>query len=177
MLLAGFPQRAKRLEAIARLGTSGPNTALRNGGGPLRAGPVVPPRKGLDPGQQAHAGVLANHGKELRFLAAYAAMLMDRNEMQEAGLWLNRLEELAPENSTTIMLGAEALVRGRQVDQAIQLLHKFLDRPGKNEADRDARILQVASILKRSPAGPASGVTRRPSQASGGDGDAWCGIT
>ena len=71
--------------------------------------------------------LLANHGKELRFVAAYVAMLMDRNEMQEAGLWLNRLEELAPENSMTITLQAEALVRRRQADLAIELLHKFLE--------------------------------------------------
>ncbi len=93
---------------------------------------------------------------EVRYVAEYAAMLMDRNEMQEAQLWLDRLQELAPENSSTITLQAEALVRQKQPDLAVRSFHKFLDRPTEKVSEHDAQILRAVSILKTLVTGAGS---------------------
>jgi len=160
VLLAGFPQRAKRLEAIDAL-----EQVLRSQPSEMAevrfslATLYLREKDWLQTNKHMRA-LLASHGKELRFLAAYVAMLMDRNEMQEAGLWLDRLEELAPDNSLTLTLRAESLVRRQQTDLAIERMHKFLERPTDPQlttapqhaadkgAERDARILKLVSILK-----------------------------
>jgi len=98
--------------------------------------------------------LLAIHGTEMRFPMTYAAMLIDHNEIKEAELWLRHLQELGLENSLSIMLQTELLVRRGQVDQAIDVLHTFLAHPASPEpttdqmAEHEARILKVVSILK-----------------------------
>ena len=110
-LLAGFPQRAKRLEAIDAL-----EEVVRSQPSELAevrftlANLYLRENNWIEANKHMRA-LLAHHGREVRFLATYVGMLMDHNELQEAGLWLNRLEELAPENSMTTMLRCESLVR------------------------------------------------------------------
>ena len=148
VLLAAFPQRAKRLEAIAALEQVVQSQRSEMADLRFKLAQLYLQEKDWNKAGEHIRALLTNHPKEVRFLAAYAALLMDRNEMQEAQLWLDRLQELAPENSSTITLQAEALVRQKQVDQAMELIRRFLGRPVDKPAERDARILQAASILK-----------------------------
>jgi tetratricopeptide (TPR) repeat protein len=92
--------------------------------------------------------LLAGHGKEPRYAAAYVAMLLERKEIQEAELWLARLEESAPDDFSTASLKADASVRRQQIDEAIQTLRTYLDSPTAKPAERDARLRLVAAWLE-----------------------------
>ena len=59
--------------------------------------------------------------KKPRYVAAYVAMLLDHDELQDAGLWLQRLDELAPGSPANLGFRVEMLVRRQQVDLAIEL--------------------------------------------------------
>jgi cellulose synthase operon protein C len=154
MLLAAFPQRAMRQQAIEALEQVVKSQPQEMAEVRFSLAKLYLRDKNWSKANEHMRALLANHGKEVRFLEAYVAMLMDHNEMQEAGLWLNRLEELTPDNSVTLRIEAEAAIRRQQPDQAIEMLHKFLERPTSTqrltnkEVERDARIVKVVSILK-----------------------------
>ena len=64
VLLAAFPQRAKRLEAIAGTGAGRPIAALRNGGGPFHTGLSCTSAKRTGTKASEHMqALLANHGR------------------------------------------------------------------------------------------------------------------
>ncbi len=111
--------------------------------------------------------LLSNHGNEPRYVAAYIAMLMDRDEITEARRWLTHLAEIAPANSLTITLRAESLVRSQQTEAAIQSLRDFVEKGPAAAGDRDARLLKVASILSASAgeAGARANDTKLPQSA------------
>jgi tetratricopeptide (TPR) repeat protein len=151
-LLASFPQRARRREAIEALEQVVRSQPSELAEVRFKLAELYLREHDWIKSNEHMRALLASHGKEVRFLAAYAAMLMDRNEPQEAGLWLGRLAEIAPENSLTIMLQAGAEARQGKLDSAIEILHQYRDRysgsqqPGAAN-QRDERILRVVSIL------------------------------
>jgi tetratricopeptide (TPR) repeat protein len=155
MLLAAYPQRAKRKEAIEELekvvglqksDTADAHFALAN---------LYLRENEWSQCSKHMRALLSGHGTEGRYLAAYVEMLLDHDELQEAGLWLERLDELAPGNPTALRLRVERLVCAKQIDSAIQTLREKLaggapaePRVGEQKAsERDNRILQSVSIL------------------------------
>ena len=82
-----------------------------------RAFELLSQQRGGDWGQtnRRMRALLLNHGRDRRFLAAYAAMLLDRNETHEVRLWLNRLEEAAPDDPLTVELQARWRTLSRSV--------------------------------------------------------------
>ena len=152
LLLAAFPQRAKRQEAIEALekvvGLQKTETAdarfvlahlyLRENDWPRSRKQML--------------ALLAGHGKNPRYVAAYVAMLFERDEMVEAGVWLERLEALTPGNPANLVFRVEMFVRRQQIDQAIQLL---LEKAGSGEqgaGGREQGLLQAVLCLKVSAA-------------------------
>jgi tetratricopeptide (TPR) repeat protein len=92
--------------------------------------------------------LLLSHGKQSRYMAAYVAMLLERKEIHEAELWLGRLEENAPDDFATASLKAEASVRRGQIDEAIQTLRTYLEKPTAKPPERDARVRLAAACLE-----------------------------
>jgi cellulose synthase operon protein C len=148
VLLSGFPQRGKRLEAIQGL-----EQVVRSQPAELAEVRFALAKLYFIENDWIRANdnmraLLANHGKEVRYLAAYVEMLLDHNESQDATMWLNRLEEIAPESSMTLMLRTGSLIRKAEAeaqarrlsaeqandflrqhaDQAIDVLHKYVER-------------------------------------------------
>jgi cellulose synthase operon protein C len=94
--------------------------------------------------------------REPRYTALYSARLLERQETAEAELWIQRLEQLAPADFSTVSLKAQVLVQRNQVETAIQTLYAYRDQPAAKPADksaaqpadRAARLGQVAAALE-----------------------------
>lgn len=74
--------------------------------------------------------VMSNGGaEEPRYVASYAAALLQRGELPEARLWLNRLKVLAPDDQTTDTIEAELLFKSQQYGQLLSLLRTKAEEP------------------------------------------------
>jgi len=93
--------------------------------------------------------LLASHGSQPQYVATYVEALLARNETEEADLWLNRLETIAPERFSTVDLRARALFQHRQFDQSIGLLKRFLDDPDSQPADEVTKLVLVGTSLAK----------------------------
>ena len=72
--------------------------------------------------------VLAKSGNEPRYLAAYVSTLLQQND-SDAEIWLQKLEQAAPDNFGTARLRAESLLRRNRVDEACDALKKAVQNP------------------------------------------------
>ncbi len=97
---------------------------------------------------------------------------MERRELTEAENWLEWLETLVPEQSTTVVLRAEDLYLRGRFEQAAKLLQEFLERPDAQPANRSARLGMLAACLQGFAGGmrgtntaDAASVFRRPAEA------------
>ena len=82
-------------------------------------------------------------------------MLFERDEMVEAGVWLERLEALTPGNPANLVFRVEMLVRRQQIDQAIQLLREKFGGAASGEqgdSQREQGLVQAVLCLKVSTA-------------------------
>ena len=101
--------------------------------------------------------LVTSHEQDPRYMALYVARLLDRQETDEADFWLQRLEQIAPNDFTTASLKAGSLVQRGKVDEAIQTLHDSLAQPKLAAAESLARTRLAAGRLEelaRSAAGP-----------------------
>ncbi len=106
--------------------------------------------------------LVTSHEQDPRYMALYVARLLDRQETDEADFWLQRLEQIAPNDFTTASLKAGTLVQRGKVDEAIQTLHDSLAQPKLSAAESLARTRLVAGRLEelaRSAAGPDRSAT------------------
>jgi len=94
------------------------------------------------------SSLLNSHGKEPRYVAAYASALLRQGQTAEAEKWLSRLEKLAPKRFLTVSLRADAFFQQGEYDQAIGLLEDFLESADSQPADRAARLDLVATSLQ-----------------------------
>jgi cellulose synthase operon protein C len=149
-ILSSFPQRAKRREAIELLeGLVQAKTAETASIQFALASSYLRERNWEQASSHMRA-LLANHAKEPRFIASYVSMLLNRDEKEapEAETWLRRLEEIAPQDPTTIALLAEWRIRRQLAGLAIAGLSAYRDQPSVDASERDVRILRVIAILK-----------------------------
>ena len=74
--------------------------------------------------------VMSNGGAdESRYVASYAAAILQRGELPEARLWLSRLEALAPDEQATDTIKAELLFKSQQYGQLVSLLQSKAEEP------------------------------------------------
>ncbi len=78
--------------------------------------------------------VAVSHGDQPRYIRPYVRALLEQEETIEAGMWLDRLERLAPNDFSTVSLRAEALARQHRYAEALRLLDECLaDRAGGDD--------------------------------------------
>ncbi|GAB6166065.1 hypothetical protein JCM19992_20650 [Thermostilla marina] len=73
--------------------------------------------------------LLAAAGDNPLYVRTYAQFLLEQGEVAEASVWTNRLEQLAPDDFSTVALRADILVRQKRYDDAIAHLKAYLDKP------------------------------------------------
>jgi tetratricopeptide (TPR) repeat protein len=150
LLLAAFPQRAKRKEAIDALEKVVSLQASDTADARFVLASLYLRENDWPQCSKHMRALLSVRGKEPRYVAVYVAMLLEQNEMQEAGLWLQRLDELAAGTPANLGLRVEMLVRRQQIDLAIQTLRETQQGAASQERgteSKDKRILQTISIL------------------------------
>ena len=162
MLLAGFPQRAKRKAAIEALEKVVASQTSDTADARFALASLYLREKDWPQCNKHMRALLSGHGKEARYVAPYIAMLLDHDELPDAGLWLQRLDELSPGSAANLGFRVEMLLRRQQLDLAIELLRENARRVdfsppspeqgAKSEApkaeSRDKNTLQTVSILK-----------------------------
>ncbi|MGO8751158.1 MAG: tetratricopeptide repeat protein [Thermoguttaceae bacterium] len=84
-----------------------------------------------------------------QYLATYISAVLARQEISEAELWIPRLETIAPEQLSTVLLRAQILCQRGEYDAVIGRLKGYLDLPASQKADRPARIALVATSLEQ----------------------------
>lgn len=84
-----------------------------------------------------------------RYLATYIAALLDRNELSDAQLYLERLESIAPHELATAGLKAEVFFRQGKYQEAVDVLKAFLDDPQGIPAERVKRLPLIADAMDK----------------------------
>ena len=149
LVLASHPKRQQRLEAIRIF-----ENLVQREQMPTPQDQFLLAQLYMAEGRWANAtrqmrNLLASHGSEPRFVTSYVQALLQHNEVGEAELWLQRLEELAPERFLTKALRAEALFQRRRFGLALKTLKAASSSPGGEQADTGDRVLLVAATLEK----------------------------
>jgi len=148
ILLASHPGRARRAEAIAIL-----SQLVQNGPSPgaedrfLLAQLRLASGDFMEYARQMRA-LLASHSGQPRYVIHYVRALLKRNETGEAELWLERLEKVAPTDTTTMALKAEALFQRGRFEEALKLLTDWGDADHADPQDRAAAVKAIAATLE-----------------------------
>jgi tetratricopeptide (TPR) repeat protein len=83
------------------------------------------------------------------YLGFFVDQLLQNGEMTEAGVWLRRLERIAPVNPETVSLRARALVKGGKSQQAVSLVQSYIqDTPSAKEGPVQ-RLRFGAQLIER----------------------------
>ena len=93
--------------------------------------------------------LIASSGNDPRFLSTYIKALLENNETSTADVYLDRLEEIYPNDLSTVALRAEALVATNKPEEAFALLEGFIDKPDARPPERDVRVRLVAERLEQ----------------------------
>ena len=93
--------------------------------------------------------LVANYPDELRYVTTYVAALLQRGEISNAEVYLDRLEKIAPAQFFTVSLRAEALVAQDESEKALDLLKRFVDKPDARPLDQSERLRLVAEKIEQ----------------------------
>ena len=93
--------------------------------------------------------LVAKHGGEPRFLAAYIRALLDHKETTTAQTYLRKLERIAPTHYVTVSLNAEVLFLKKDYEKSRDVMKHFLDDNDSQPADRNVRLRLVAETLEQ----------------------------
>jgi cellulose synthase operon protein C len=147
-LLAELPQLARRREAIAILENLVKDPKNAAADDRFRLAQLDLASGDWNKARQQMLALLAAHGEQPQYVAAYAQALLDHNEAGEAQAWVDRLEQLAPDNPGTAQLRAEIQFRGGHIDDAIATLAKFVKQAPAGATEHWARMLLAAAQLE-----------------------------
>ncbi|KKK85603.1 hypothetical protein LCGC14_2771640, partial [marine sediment metagenome] len=95
------------------------------------------------------AALLRSLGEKPQYLATYVDALLKRDELQSAEIYLNSLEELAPDQFGIVSLRADLLFRQGKFIEALKVMTDFLSRSDGAQTNREKRLGQVASSLEQ----------------------------
>jgi tetratricopeptide (TPR) repeat protein len=93
--------------------------------------------------------VLGSDRPKPEFVLFHVRALIRRNEIDEADLWLGRLEKILPNDMASTSLRADVLVRRNHVDEAMQLVEGFVDKPDARPTDRSERLDLAAGTMEQ----------------------------
>ena len=91
--------------------------------------------------------ILNTKGKEPRYLAFYTDALIERDEIQEAGIYLDMLKKALPDSLVTHKLDAKYAFKQKQYETAITILKEFLDASQADKQTQMAYLADVAGML------------------------------
>lgn len=147
-ILSAFPDRAGRREAAGLLERLVARSAVSSGDRILLAQLYL--RDGDLSRAAKHLRIVASaEADQPLHLALYVDVLLQRNECQEAAVWLERLQRLAPAAITTHTLQATLACQRGEAEKAIAVLKGFLSAPAARPGERDQRPLQIAAFLEK----------------------------
>lgn len=86
---------------------------------------------------------------EPRYVAEYIAFLLSRNDVEQADLWVRRLELSPRLDLATISLRADIDVRRGQYDRVLPLMERFVQAPTDEYVERKLRRKQAAAVLEK----------------------------
>ena len=156
LALAACPEPQRHKEAIAILEKLLPSQ-VGNEGLQLTLAQLYLVENDWPHAEKLLRSLAAGHEQDPRYIAIYVARLLQRQETDEAELWLHRLQQLAPRDFATASLTAEALVQRNSVDLAIQTLRDSL-AGAKLSATDSVKQMRLTAIrleeLARSQTGP-----------------------
>ena len=96
--------------------------------------------------------LLARHGDQPRYVAAFAEDLIGHKEIGDAETWVHRLETIAPDNASIAPLRAAVFFNTGRPDEAVGILEKFIEKAPADSPDRAARTLVAAAQLEQGAA-------------------------
>ncbi len=109
--------------------------------------------------------VLAAEGDQPRYVAAYVRVLLSRKETAEALLWLKKLDQLAPDQLSTVALKAEAAFQRKRYDDALELIRGYPEKSNDDSPERLARLglaaVQAESFTQKARAAGDDAVADR----------------
>ncbi len=88
------------------------------------------------------------------FVGTFVEMLLRNNEVDQANIWLAKLDSLAPDATLTSALHARLLVKQGKTDEAVAILRKLLPRPMPRE--KLDTLVQIARLLEQMDADDAA---------------------
>lgn len=92
-------------------------------------------------------GIVVDYDKEPRYLIAYIEALLQHKETSDVGMYIDRLEKLAPNTFAAAGLRADLQCVSNQPEKAFGLLLGYLDNKTSLPADRAFRLRLVAEKL------------------------------
>ncbi len=93
--------------------------------------------------------LLASHGYEPRYVAWYAASLLQRGELGQADVWLGQLQQIAPDAFQTANLRARAAFERGRYDTVLAVIAGYLGRDTSQPAEPEVRRQMASSTLER----------------------------
>ena len=148
-IVAALPSRAQQEEAVRILEQLAASLETRTNDDWYNLALLYLARDEWGKFNQAMLRLLAVAGDEPRYLTTYIIAALQRNEQQNAEIWLDHLQKVAPNQFNTTALRAELLVRRGKYEEALDLLKAFVGKPAALPADATARRLMAAECLER----------------------------
>ncbi|MGQ0633609.1 MAG: tetratricopeptide repeat protein [Planctomycetaceae bacterium] len=92
--------------------------------------------------------LMASHGDKPRYVAGFAQLLLSRNEVSDAEVWISQLQKMAPQNFTTFSLSMEVLFRRERFDDLLREADQFVSDDRSDLTDRQVRRQRVAGLVE-----------------------------
>ena len=147
MLLGTRPSRSLRREAVAileRLDENNQQTPEDQ----ISLIRLYMAQDDVDQARPYMTALLQSRGNNPEFLALCVRMLLQHDDASDTVMvWLEKLEQLQPDQFRTIELRARVLAAQNKVDEAVTMLRELASRPSADPEQGDLQIGQVAAVL------------------------------
>src|SRR5208282_1935978 len=81
-------------------------------------------------------------------LSFYISSLLDKKELEDADVWLQSLEKMAPNHFETMRFRAKYLFLRENYEAAGKLAMAFLENPNAQPQDRGTQLQSVAELME-----------------------------
>jgi tetratricopeptide (TPR) repeat protein len=91
--------------------------------------------------------VVVASGNSARYLNLYVTSLLRHQALDEAALWLEKLEQLEPQRFETFALQVRLRAARQQTKEAVDVLNQYIEAKTAEPSDPGARMLNAARLL------------------------------
>jgi len=91
--------------------------------------------------------LVASYPDQPQYLAAYVEALLNHDETADAATYLDRLDELVPNNASVYQLRADLHFRNKDYEQALEVMKQLADANLGPQSDEAARLRLAASRI------------------------------